>query len=423
MQNIEIRLLGNGVRLTCITTSQWKTSLMSASFLLPLGGAGRSVAALLPETLRSSCSRYMGRERVAIRLDELYGARLEPFVSKRGEVQMIGVMADVVDECYALGAAESLAQQTAQLVTDILLQPKLPFENTILKNEAASLKSRIAALANNKRTWVVRRMFQHMCQNEDYRLVELGDADALDAVTPESLQAQYEEILRTAPLEIFYCGSLDADRVEEVFRQACSSLPPRPEIVTPSAFVPTAAGELRAVTEEEAVKQGKLAIGFRLGMTAADPLYPAMILANTCYGGSTGSRLFCTVREQKSLCYYASSQLDKLKGVMAVSSGIENENKQQAEDEILRQLRLMQEGDVTAEEVEAARRFALASLRTQGDSPYALESFYRTQAAGGLLLTLDQLANEVQAVSYEQVLEAACRVQPELVYFLKGAAV
>ena len=108
---------------------------------------------------------------------------------------------------------------------------------------------------------------------------------------------------------------------------------------------------------------------------------------------------------------------------MAVTSGIENANKQQAEEEILRQLRLMQEGDLTTEEVEAARRFVLASLRTQGDSPYALDSFYRTHAAGGLLLTLDQLADEVQAASYEQVLEAVRRVQPELVYFLKGAAV
>lgn len=423
MQNIEMRSLGNGVRLTCITTGQWKTSLMSASFLLPLGGDGRSAAALLPETLRSSCSRYPGRQQVAIRMDELYGARLEPFVGKRSEVQIVGLMADVVDERYALGAAESLAQQTAQLVTDILFQPKLPFETDILKKEAASVQSRIAALANNKRTWVIRRMFQHMCREEDYRLVEFGDPDILDTVTPELLLAQYEHMLQTAPLQLFYCGSLEADRVEELFRKACDRLPKRTEVVVPSSFVPTTAGVMRTVTEEEAVKQGKLAIGFRTGMTAADPLYPAMILANACYGGSTGSRLFRTVREEKSLCYYASSQLDKLKGVMAVSSGIENENKQQAEDEILCQLRLMQQGDLTVDEVETARRYVLASLRTQGDSPYALDTFYRTQAAGGLSVTLEQLVTQVQNVSYDQVVEATRNIQPELVYFLKGAAV
>lgn len=423
MQKIQMRSLGNGVRLTCITTGQWKTSLMSASFLLPLGAAGRSVSALLPETLRSSCAHYMGRQKVAVRLDELYGARLEPFVGKRGEVQTIGVMADAVDECYALGAAESLAQQTAQLVTDILLHPALPFAEAVLKTEAASLKSRIAALSNNKRTWVVRRMFQHMCQQEDYRLVELGDAEVLDTVTPERLEKEYECVLRTAPLELFYCGSLEVERVEQMFRDACSSLPPRSDLVVPYAFVPQTAGELRAVTEEEAVKQGKLAIGFRLGMTAEHPLYPAMVIANACYGGSTGSRLFRTVREEKSLCYYASSQMDKLKGVMAVSSGIENANKQRAEDEILHQLKLMQQGDLTREEVEAARRFVLASLRTQGDSPYALESFYRTQAAGGLPVTLERLAEDVRRMSYEQVLEVVRLVQPELVYFLKGAAV
>ncbi len=423
MQNIQVRSLGNGVRLTCITTEQWKTSLISASFLLPLGGMGRSAAALLPEILRSSCACYPGRQQVAVRLDELYGARLEPFVVKRGEIQIIGVMADAVEERYALDAGNSLAQQTTQLVTDLLFHPALPLDVSIVKTEVSRLKSRIAALSDNKRNWVIRRMFQHMCSTEDYRLVELGDETELDGITPEKLEAEYDRILRCAPLELFYCGSLCADRVEALFREACRCLPARDEILVPTSSRLDSAAMFRSVTEEEVVRQGKLAIGFRLGVTAEDPLYPAMVLVNACYGGSTGSRLFRTVREEKSLCYYASSQMDKLKGVMAVSSGIENANKQQAEQEIMHQLKLIQCGDLRKEEVEAARRFVLASLRSQQDSPYALENFYRTQAAGRITTTLDQLMSAIAEVSYDQVREAAQRITPELAYFLKGAAV
>ena len=97
MQDITIRMLGDGIRLTCVTTGQWKKSLLRACVVLPLDDGGRSAAALLPRVLRSNCSVYPGRQQVAVRLDELYGARLEPFVSKRGEAQMVGVMADVID--------------------------------------------------------------------------------------------------------------------------------------------------------------------------------------------------------------------------------------------------------------------------------------------------------------------------------------
>ncbi|MGN1015288.1 MAG: EF-P 5-aminopentanol modification-associated protein YfmF [Butyricicoccus sp.] len=423
MQTIQVRTLGCGIRLTCVTTGQWKTSLMSACFALPLDGEGRSCAALLPSMLRSCCSVYPGRQSVAVRLDELYGARLEPFVTKRGEAQLIGVMADAIDERYADGERESLVHATARLLADVLLRPALPFDEGILQTEAAALRARIAALPNNKRAWVVRRMYQLMCSEEAYRLTEYGDEDAVAAITAQQLTGYYQTVLQTAPLELFYCGSLEADRVEQIFCEQLSGITGRDRLIRPAFSAPSDVAQLRTAVEEETVNQGKLAIGIRTGITARDPLYPAMVLFNSCYGGSTGSRLFRTVREEQSLCYYASSQTDKLKGVMAVSSGVENENAERAVREMLRQLECIQNGELTDDEVEQARRFVLASLRSMGDSPYALESFYQTQAAAGLDDTLEQLTERIQQVTSEQIAEAARRAKPDFVYFLKGAAV
>jgi predicted Zn-dependent peptidase len=412
-------MLGDGVRLTCITTDKWKKSLLRACFVLPLDDKGRSMAALLPNVLRSNCSRYPGRQRVAIRLDELYGARLEPFVSKRGEAQMVGIMADVVDERFG---APGMVLDTARLVTDILLHPEESLSEASVRREAAIWKARIAALPDNKRTWVVRRMFQLMCADEPYRLVEFGDLDALDVITPEALSAYYQSVLRTAPLELFYCGSMDVDRVEQIFREALSKLPQRSCCGYPTGKNKEAADELRWTVEEEPVKQGKLAIGIRLGMTVTDPLYPALVLFNACFGGNTSSRLFRTVREEKSLCYYASSQTDKLKGVMAVSSGVENGTAQTACEEILRQLSLIQAGDLSRQEIESARRSVQATLQTILDSPYSLENFYQMQSAIGLDSTLEQLTARIACVTADQIAEAACRAKPDFVYFLKGAA-
>lgn len=422
MQNVNIRTLGDGIRLTCVTTNKWKTSLISACFALPLDSEGRSASALLPYALRSGCSCYPGRIEIAKRLDELYGARLEPFVAKRGEAQLIGIIADAVDESYT-GGDTPLVQQTAQLVTDVLLNPIIPFPDEVLRNEAASLSAKIAALPNNKRAWAVRRLYQLMCDKEAYRFSEFGDIEGVEAVTPDTLVKTYRSVLRSAPLELFYCGSMQADEVAEIFRRELSAMTHRgSNIIKPEFYAPSDVSEIRYITEEENVSQGKLAIGLRTGITTYDELYPAMILFNACFGGTTSSRLFKTVREEKSLCYYASSSTDKLKGVMSVSSGIENENEQQARDEILQQLELIQDGDLSAEEIETARRSVLASMNTINDSPYALENFYQVQAAAGLDFTLDDLIERISAVTADQVTEAARRAKPDTVYFLKGAA-
>ena len=160
------------------------------------------------------------------------------------------------------------------------------------------------------------------------------------------------------------------------------------------------------------------------GITAQDELYPAMVLFNACFGGSTASRLFLGVRETLSLCYYASSQTDKTKGVMSVSSGIENANYERARDEILRELKDMQDGGITEQEqeLETARRSVLSSLRSMQDSPLSMEQFYQTQAVSGAQGGLDELTARIECTTREQVIRAAQSASVDTIYFLKGGA-
>lgn len=414
-------LLKKGLGLTCVTNTQCKTSCLSAMFQLPLNSEGRSLSALLPYVLRVSCRDFPGQQAVAAQLDELYGARVEPIIRKRGEAQLIGFAADVIDEHFAMRGDTGLFANTAQMMARILLHPgEFTAEN--VAREAAQLCARIAALPDDKRTWAVRRMYQHLCDEEAFRLVELGDIEEIRRATPEQLAEQYQKILQTAPLELFYCGSLDADQAAQQLAQAFAERPEIDQLITPKTQVLRVPKheQLRYITEEEPVAQGKLTIGLRTGITANDPEYPAMIVFNSCFGGSTASRLFCHVREKMSLCYYASSQTEKTKGVMAVTSGIENDSEEQARTEILRQLADIQAGGLTQEEVDNAKRSICASLHTMFDSPFALENFYQTQALLGITETLEQLIARIEAVTIEQVTAAANKAVPDTVYFLKG---
>ena len=169
------------------------------------------------------------------------------------------------------------------------------------------------------------------------------------------------------------------------------------------------------------VTQGKLALGFRTGgLTAASPEFPALLVMNAVYGGTPTSKLFLNVREKLSLCYYASSMLEKFSGLMVVSSGIEFDKYETAQGEILAQLEKCRAGTIEEWELMGARQSVISALRTTMDAQGRLEEHWLGQAVAGLTEGPDELALRVEAVTMDQVVAAARRLELDTVYFLKG---
>ena len=168
------------------------------------------------------------------------------------------------------------------------------------------------------------------------------------------------------------------------------------------------------------MNQGKLVLGFRSGVNLTHPDYPAFLVFNALYGGTTNSRLFLHVREKRSLCYYASSMVDKLKGIMLVASGVDQAQFQAAEDEILAQLDSVRRGELTEEELDTARRYLVSSFRTRLDDQGQLEDFWLTQNAGGVSEGPEELAARIEAVTSEQVTDLARRMELDVVYRMEG---
>lgn len=150
------------------------------------------------------------------------------------------------------------------------------------------------------------------------------------------------------------------------------------------------------------------------------PEYPAMLLFNAVYGGTTTSKLFMNVREKLSLCYFASSMLDRRKGILLVSSGIEFEKYEQAKSEILAQLEACRRGEIEDWELEGARRSVVSSLEVTADNQGRQEDYWISQAAAGCGESPSELAARVERVTREEVAAAAQKLTLDTVYFLKG---
>lgn len=413
-----------GVTLRAVHTNKFKSAYLSATFLPRLSPYTAAENALVPFVLRRGTWRHPDMQSLSAALDELYGGAIEPVVRKKGETQCVGFVASFLDDAYSLDGSPILEPACA-LLGEVLTLPRLEGEclcREYVEGERQNLIDRIRAQVNDKRAYAVSRLTQVMCADEAFGVDRLGDEESAAAITPESLTQRWRALLRTSELALYYCGSAPVDRVEAALRAALTYLPrdSRRECA-PCSVVLRPQSKPRIVEEEMDVTQGKLALGFRTGgIVVWDQEYPALLLLNTLYGGSAISKLFLNVREKLSLCYYASSGMDRMKGVLWVSSGIEFENYERAKEEILAQLKAISVGRIEPWEMEGAR----LSLRTARlsclDSQSRLEEFWLSQAAADQDETPEEQYRRLEAVTAEDVSMVARRVLLDTVYFLKG---
>lgn len=420
MQSLTQWDIADGVRLTCITTDLFQTSAFGAAFVMPLQQENAAYA-ILPALLYQGTRQYPDTDAFGTLLDELYGARIEPYVRKVGENLVLGFVADVVDAaCVPDGS--TLPMQVAELMGALMTDPALEngrFRTTELERERTNLADRIRALRNDPRSYAVRRAQEIMCEHELFGRCEYGTLEGVQSLDGEQVWQAYQHVLHHAKVELFYCGSCQVDSLIQAFRQALV-LPQQSTRYEPEIDVCRTKCRVRTITEEMPVAQGKLTLGLRTGLTGADPDYPALLLFNIVLGGYTGSRLFCHVREKRSLCYYASSGLDKVKGLMLISSGIDNNKYHEALTEIQRQMEDLCHGGLTQEELERARRTASYIVRSMQDSPLSLERYWQTQAILGSTMTPEQLLKQIAQVERGQVMAVGRHIDLDLIYFMKG---
>ncbi|MGE4277145.1 MAG: M16 family metallopeptidase [Lawsonibacter sp.] len=424
MSQVNRRELFPGVWLRAVHTNKFKSAYLSVTLLAPLDPKTAAENALVPFVLRRGTAVHPDLESMSAALDEMYGGAIEPMVRKKGETQCVGFVAGFLDDAYALGG-EKILESAAALLGEVLLNPFTEdgaFCADYTAGEKSNLLDRIKGQVNDKRAYATYRLSQLMCKEEAFGVDKLGDEAHVKAITPATLWQRYQDLLKNAAVELYYCGSAEIDRVEAALKSALAALPENQNRIIPDCEIRLSAGpEPQVIEEAMDVAQGKLAMGFRTGgVTCWEKDYPALVMCNAVFGGTTLSKLFLNVREKLSLCYYASSMVEKMKGLVLVSSGIEFDKYQTARDEILAQLDNIRSGRMEDWELEGARRTIISSHLATLDDQARQEDFWLGQAAAGLDTTIEELAAQIEPVTRDQVAQAAGMLQLDTIYFLKG---
>ncbi len=408
------------VTLTYVKTEKFKTDYISLALLRPLCTQEAAKNSLLPEVLLQGCRSLPDMRTISDHLDNLYGAGIESINLRRGEVHILGLAGDCISGRYAAG--EDVLPRLISTMGELLLCPVLQdgaFCTQYVEIEKTNLIRAIQAQINDKRSYAMRRLLELMFAGEAYGVDRRGTEQEVAAITPQSLYAHYRQVLSTSRMEIFYMGAAEEDQILSSLRQALQDLP-RSQTTAVGTQVIRRAAQVREISETMDVTQGKLVMGLRTGCTASDPDYPALLLLNGVLGGTVSSKLFENVREKRSLCYYASSSLDKTKGIMAITSGISFENYETAKAAILEQIEDCRRGSITESELEGARSYLISTLQMADDSMSRQMELSLGLALDASVPDFQQQIDALRAADLGDVQRAARNLSLDTIYFMKG---
>ena len=409
-----------GVPLHYCRDTRFKQGCFSFQLVREMKKEVAALNALLPSVLLRGTRRCPDLRAVTQRLDELYGAAIGPLVRRVGDYQTTGFYCGFMDDRFAL-PGDQVLRPLLEFVGELLLDS--PRENGMflqefVESEKKNLISTIESDRNDKRLYAMQRLLRTMCAADSFGIPRLGEIEEVAAITPETLTRHYEEILRTSPVELFYVGSAPAEEVMDAVRPLLDKLRREPQTLPAQTAFKSCPGQ--ALVETMDVAQGKLCMGFTTPITNRGKDFPAMQMLSAILGGGMTSKLFRNVREKMSLCYSIDSSYYGTKGILLASAGIDFDKEEITRREILNQLRACQEGDITDEELGAAREAILSSLRAVQDAPGAIENFYGTAALSGLCLTREEYMQAVEQATREDVVRCAQSLTLRSTYFLKG---
>lgn len=408
--------IGDGINLYIDTTDKFKTVTINLYVHNQLG-SDTTKYALIPSVLKRGTLNIKTYKEMVKYLENLYGTTMAVSVYKKGERHLQQYRLEMPQEDYI---NENILEEGVRFLKDLIFNPLVEdnaFNKDYVLQEKEIHKNLINSRINDKTKYAVDCCFEEMCKGEPFAIFELGSTEDLDFIDEKKLYQYYQNCIDTLPIDIYVVGNVEPNYVENVFRKYFEIK--RGQILQiPVANIYKEVKEVKYVTDKLDVTQGKLTLGFRTNVLPNSEEYYSLLIYSGVLGGGPFSKLFMNVREKASLAYYAYSRLERFKGLMVVSCGIEIENYNKALDIINQQLKDIEKGNVTDYELESTVKALKTSMNAMKDNATSKSDYYLSQKIAGSDVDIDEFIKKVEAVTKEDVVEVAKKVKLDTVYFM-----
>jgi predicted Zn-dependent peptidase len=387
LADCQLTVLDSGVRV--VTEAMPTVRSVTLGFWIATGSANETAA----EAGLSHLVEHMlfrGTDRFgSLEIDQIFdrmGAELNAGTGKENT----SVYARVIDEHLP---------QAFDVVADMVWRPR--FDAADLANEREIVLEEIAMYEDEPQDRVFDEIGEAVFGDHPLGRAVIGRADVISATTPESLAGFHAAHYAPGDIVIAAAGSLDHDAIVELARAVeVPQRPAAPRVPPVPAELPPRLRFVRKHTE-----QYHLTLGAPAPARDDDRRFALRLLDNVL-GGTSSSRLFQEVREERGLAYnvYSFQALFAGAGQIGIYLGTRPDNVADALKVVADELARLREDGMTPEELDRSKE------NVKGRIVLSLESTAARMNRLGLavlnelpLLSIDEVVERLEAVTLEEV--------------------
>lgn len=229
----------------------------------------------------------------------------------------------------------------------------------------------------------------------------LGRADVIANIPVPDIAEYHRQRYAAENIVVAAAGNVDHDAIVALAESLNPATSGKVTDITPQ--IPSTEGSCEFAVKD--TEQYHVCFGAP-GINRADDRRFAMAVLDSIFGGSSSSRLFREVREEKGLAYSVGSYSEQFTdtGVAAIYVGTREDNIEEACAIIGTELEKIRTEPVSADELDRAKEHVKGRLVLSGESSAARMSRIARSSLHDLpLLTIDEMLDEVDAVSIEDV--------------------
>ena len=410
----------NSFNVHTIKTDKFKTSHVEVIFRDIANKDEMGAYSFLADMLSQSSKTYPRKKDLITRFEELYKIIVYATTLRVGNVLDFHVSLDFINPDYIND--KNYVEEVIKTLFDIIENPNVTNDEFDLKTfniVKERLKREINSLKENPMKQSIKEAFKAMNTDTPTSYELLGNLESLEKITPSSLYKTYKNLRKNFKVDIFLIGNLEMDDTVSLIKKYFKNryiIENKLDLMVDNKEVKRLV--VKSMSSDNV--QANLVMIFNLKNLTEIEKNITFNVFNYLYGsGGLTSKLYQSIREKNSLCYAISSMYLKYDKLLLVHISLEEANVKKATSLVKKELKNMQVGNFTEEELKDAINNMIVSLDMAQDNNVSIINNYVFHVFDNLPMP-EERVEMFKNIKKEDVINVAKKVKLNTVFTLEG---
>lgn len=411
-----------------INDKKFKSIYFSFNYTINANKKEMTESAILASIMSKSSRKYNSQKQIEKYLGNLYNTLFDVNVEKIGDLYNIEFKLECINKKY-LPDNIDVVSDALKFLYDMIYDQSIEngrFDENLVNREKEYIKDKIKEQKDEKLKYGILKMEQILSKDEPFATSVFGDENQIDKITLNDIYNRYINVLNDSCINILISGNLDGyDNIEEIvkniFNEKINSSVNAKDLVYDKHIDDSNKKDINETYETQQTTQSVITFGMRIRNSTTDDFF-ALNVYNAILGSTPSSKLFQNFREKESLAYTVRSRYYRFKSIIIIYAGIQKKNYEKAKEVVEKQIKDMEDGNITDIEFNAAKDSLVSDLVEWNDSKMSLAKMLFVNAFTNTNYTLNEMIEKIQKVSLQDVINVAKKITLEEIYLLGGEA-